>query len=43
MRNLIVRKQEAFIKENLEVFPAVVVLGPRQCEKSTLNKMLASI
>jgi len=41
MHELITRKQEAFIKENLEVFPAVVVLGPRQCGKSTLIKMLS--
>jgi len=41
MHKLINRKEESFIKENLEVFPAVVILGPRQCGKSTLIKMLS--
>lgn len=41
MQKLIVRKAEDFLKENLVVFPAVVVLGPRQCGKSTLIKMVA--
>ena len=40
MQNLIDRKIETFVKENLSVFPAVVILGPRQCGKSTLVKML---
>ena len=40
MQNLIDRKIETFVKENLSVFPAVVILGPRQCGKSTLAKML---
>jgi predicted AAA+ superfamily ATPase len=37
---LIDRNIEAFVNENLKVFPAVVILGPRQCGKSTLVKML---
>jgi predicted AAA+ superfamily ATPase len=41
MQELIVRKAEDFLKVNMGVFPAVVVLGPRQCGKSTLVKMLA--
>lgn len=41
MRKLISRKEERFIKENLEVFPSVEILGPRQCGKSTLSKMLS--
>ena len=41
MQELIVRKAEDFLKVNLGVFPAVVVLGPRQCGKSTLVKMFA--
>ena len=40
MQKLIDRKIETFVKENLSVFPAVVILGPRQCGKSTLVKML---
>ena len=40
MQNLIDRKIETFVKENLSVFPAIVILGPRQCGKSTLAKML---
>lgn len=41
MHKLVSRIEESFIKENLEVFPAVVILGPRQCGKSTLIKMLS--
>ena len=41
MHELITRKAEDFLKVNLGVFPAVVVLGPRQCGKSTLVKMFA--
>ncbi len=40
MQKLIDRNIEAFVKENLSVFPAVAILGPRQCGKSTLVKML---
>lgn len=40
MRKLISRNIEVFVKENLSVFPAVAILGPRQCGKSTLVKML---
>jgi predicted AAA+ superfamily ATPase len=41
MHNLVARNEESFILENLEVFPAVAILGPRQCGKSTLVKMLS--
>jgi predicted AAA+ superfamily ATPase len=40
MPELIERNIEAFVNENLRVFPAVAILGPRQCGKSTLVKML---
>ena len=40
MRKLLTRKIETFVNENLSLFPAVVILGPRQCGKSTLVKML---
>jgi uncharacterized protein len=32
------RKLERSLQEHLETFPAVAVLGPRQCGKSTLAK-----
>ena len=41
MHELIQRKIESFVIQNLNVFPAVALLGPRQCGKSTLSKMLA--
>ena len=41
MRDLIQRKAEGFIKENLSVFPAALILGPRQCGKSTLVRMMS--
>ncbi len=41
MHELIARKAEDFLKVNLGVFPAVVILGPRQCGKSTLAQMVA--
>lgn len=40
MQKLIARNIESFVNENLSIFPAVVILGPRQCGKSTLVKML---
>jgi predicted AAA+ superfamily ATPase len=40
MHELIDRHIESFVRENLSVFPAVAILGPRQCGKSTLVKML---
>ncbi|MDR1130262.1 MAG: AAA family ATPase [Prevotellaceae bacterium] len=40
MQNLIDRNIESFVNDNLSVFPAVVILGSRQCGKSTLVKML---
>jgi len=40
MQGLISRNIEAFVTENLSVFPVVAILGPRQCGKSTLVKML---
>jgi uncharacterized protein len=41
MQDLVPRSVEEFVIQNLNVFPAVVILGPRQCGKSTLVKMLA--
>lgn len=41
MQDLITRKAEDFLKVNLDIFPAVTILGPRQCGKSTLVKMLS--
>lgn len=40
MHELIKRKVQSFVNQNLEVFPAIAILGPRQCGKSTLVKML---
>ncbi len=40
MQKLLTRNIESFVNENLSIFPAVVILGPRQCGKSTLVKML---
>lgn len=40
MQKLIDRSIESFVNENLSVFPVVVILGSRQCGKSTLIKML---
>jgi hypothetical protein len=40
IQELIDRNIEAFVTDNLSVFPAVAILGPRQCGKSTLVKML---
>jgi len=40
MHGLIERNIKAFVNENLSVFPAVSILGPRQCGKSTFVKML---
>jgi predicted AAA+ superfamily ATPase len=41
MHEYIHRHVENFLIENLKVFPAVVLLGPRQCGKSTLVKKTA--
>ena len=40
MHDLVTRDIELFVNENLSIFPAVAILGPRQCGKSTLVKML---
>ena len=40
MHKLIHRQLEPNVLQYLRVFPAVLVLGPRQCGKSTLVKML---
>jgi uncharacterized protein len=40
MHELIQRNTEAFVNMNLSIFPAVAILGSRQCGKSTLVKML---
>jgi len=41
MQKYIQRKAECFVKQYLEIFPAVVILGARQCGKSTLIKKMA--
>ena len=41
MHDLIKRNIEDFVFQNLKIFPAVALLGPRQCGKSTLAKMLS--
>lgn len=41
MHDLNKRNLEDFVLQNLKVFPAVALLGPRQCGKSTLAKMLS--
>lgn len=41
--NMIKRTIQSFVLQNLEVFPAVVILGPRQCGKSTLVKMMKEL
>ncbi len=41
MHDLIKRSIEDFVLQNLKIFPAVALLGPRQCGKSTLAKMLS--
>lgn len=40
MHRLIHRAITSFVWENLQIFPCVAILGPRQCGKSTLVKML---
>lgn len=42
MQKLIDRKAQGLVKQNLETFPAVVILGSRQCGKSTLIRMMAN-
>jgi uncharacterized protein len=41
MHELIKRNIEGFVFQNLSIFPAVALLGPRQCGKSTLARMLS--
>lgn len=41
MQKYIPRRIEITVKQYLTIFPAVVVLGPRQCGKSTLIKMMS--
>ena len=40
MHELINRNIQSFVNENLSIFPAIAILGPRQCGKSTLVKMV---
>jgi predicted AAA+ superfamily ATPase len=42
MQKTIDRNIKPFVEENLATFPAVAILGPRQCGKSTLLKMIYS-
>ena len=41
MQEYIHRRVENTVKQYLTIFPAVVILGPRQCGKSTLIKMMS--
>jgi predicted AAA+ superfamily ATPase len=41
MQKYIRRKAESIVKQYLEIFPVVVILGARQCGKSTLVKKMA--
>lgn len=41
MHKYVHRQIENLLREHLEVFPAVVLLGPRQCGKSTLAKKMS--
>ncbi len=43
MQKLISRRVQDVVKEYLNVFPAVVILGSRQCGKSTLMSMMANV
>ncbi|MGI6571977.1 MAG: ATP-binding protein [Fermentimonas sp.] len=42
MHEFLRRDIEPFVVENLNIFPAVEILGPRQCGKSTLVKMISA-
>jgi predicted AAA+ superfamily ATPase len=42
MHSLISRQLESIVLQHPGVFPAVAILGPRQCGKSTLVKMLSA-
>ncbi len=41
MHEFIPRSIESYVFQNLETFPAIAILGPRQCGKSTFIKMMA--
>ena len=41
MQKLVKRNSQDTVNQYLEIFPAVVILGSRQCGKSTLIKMMA--
>ncbi len=41
MHKFINRNTEKFVIQNFSIFPAVAILGSRQCGKSTLAKMIA--
>lgn len=41
MHNYVRRKAESEVRDYLKIFPAVTILGPRQCGKSTLVKILS--
>jgi uncharacterized protein len=40
---MIPRKQKRVVKNRLRQFPAVVILGPRQCGKTTMAKMMGGV
>ena len=41
MKDLINRNLASEVEKHLQIFPAVAILGSRQCGKSTLIRMLA--
>ncbi|HXK82425.1 MAG TPA: AAA family ATPase [Bacteroidales bacterium] len=41
MHKLINRESRSKLLQYLDIFPTVVILGPQQCGKSTLAKMVA--
>lgn len=43
MQKLISRRIQDVVKEYLNIFPAVAILGSRQCGKSTLIRMMADV
>lgn len=41
MHELVIRNAQNLLMEHLSIFPAVAILGPRQCGKSTLARMVS--
>ena len=42
MNNIILRKAQSVVQKYLKIFPAVVILGSRQCGKSTLIRSISN-